>query len=142
VPGIYSAWSTGSFTTAAVPCAAPAAPTISNITAATADISWNSVPFAVDYEYDVSMNATPPSIGTSISTTTYSASGLTGNSVYYVHLRTNCGPGNQSPWTTASFTTADTCLAPVAVAGSITDSTAIISWPAASGAIQYEYSVD
>jgi hypothetical protein len=81
---------------------------VSNITSQSADTSWNdmSEEGVTAYEYAITTSATPPASGDGepISDTFYEASGLEGNTVYYLHVRANCDDdlGN---WATTSFTT-------------------------------------
>ena len=89
----------------------PACPTpsasASNITDSSADVTWSAVPSAtLGYEYVLDNVATDPAgSGTSTTSTTYSASGLTPTTVYYFHIRSVCSVGTYSAWSTISFTT-------------------------------------
>ena len=88
-------------------CGAPS-PTVSNVLTASATLSWAAVPTAtVGYEYVLDNVATNPTgAGTAISALTYSPAGLAANTTYYFHLRSVCGAGSFSTWSTISFTTA------------------------------------
>lgn len=118
----------------------PPAPTVSNIGITTADISWTATG-AGSYEYAVNTTATPPATGTSTSVTTYNASGLTANTAYFAHVRSNCGGGSFSMWSTTPFATQNpTCTAPAAaITTSVMATTATLTWEAAGGAAGYEY---
>ncbi len=75
----------------------------------TANISWTapaSGPTPSGYEYAVTTSATPPVSGTATTGTSVTGvAGLTGNTVYYLHVRTDCS-GTYSAWaTSAVFTT-------------------------------------
>jgi hypothetical protein len=87
-------------------CPAPIA-SVSNVTSATANISWAAVASAtLGYEYVLDNVATDPAgSGTPIMTITYPASGLTASTVYYFHIRSVCSAGTYSAWSTISFTT-------------------------------------
>lgn len=137
--GSFSAWVSTAFTTV---CPAPAAPTVTNITATAADINWNAVSGVSGYEYAVTTNATPPVSGTATTGTSYNGTGLTPATQYYAHLRSSCG-GSFSTWVTVSFTTGiATCNPPSApVVSNISNTTADISWNAVSGVLGYEYEV-
>lgn len=87
-------------------CAEPFGIVANNITSSTANIAWNSIAGAAGYEYVLDNVATNPTgSGTFTSTTNYPATGMSGLTTYYFHLRTDCGSGNFSPWVTSSFTT-------------------------------------
>jgi hypothetical protein len=69
-------------------------------------LSWAPVSGAMSYEYAITTSATPPSAGGSfITTTTYSQSGLTPNTLYFFHMRVLCSPSDRSNWSTVQFTT-------------------------------------
>ena len=85
----------------------------------TATLIWGAVPGAAGYQYVVDQTATDPTgAGTPTTDTFYNASGLAPASVYYLHVRTNCGSGNFSTWSTQSFYTTvvnDSCVNAIAV---------------------------
>jgi hypothetical protein len=89
-------------------CIAPTSPVNSSVTAATASHAWTAaspVP-AVGYQWAVTTSATPPASGTATAGLTASSTGLTANTIYYLHVRSDCGAGLFSPWaTSASFFT-------------------------------------
>ena len=90
-------------------CAMPTGLTTSAITTNSADFSWSASTGATGYEYRVdNTSAAPTGSGTAITGTTYYSFGLAPGTVYYVHVRANCGSGNFSNWTTNTFTTAGT----------------------------------
>ena len=89
-------------------CAAPTALVGSPTTATTANISWTAplTPPSNGYEYAVTTSATPPGSGTAFAGTSTSVTGLTAQTTYYLHVRSNCGGGNFSSWATSTaFTT-------------------------------------
>lgn len=92
-------------------CAAPASISKNNITSASADLSWGTVSGASGYQYALTGSVTPPASGTNIAGTTYNATGLTANTKYYFHVRSDCGGGTYSGWTTDSVTTLN-CVQP------------------------------
>ena len=86
-------------------CSSPLGLSATGITQNTANLSWAAFTGAAGYEYVIDNTATDPTgAGTAIATTTYNASGLTANTVYYLHVRTNCG-SIFSSWATLMFTT-------------------------------------
>jgi len=100
-------------TVVAVPsCTAPAGLATSNITTNSADLNWNAITGITGYEYVIDQTAAlPAGTGTAVTTNSYAATSLNSGTVYYAHIRTNCGAG-YSTWTTTSFTTAASCVSP------------------------------
>ncbi|WP_118976180.1 DUF4465 domain-containing protein [Taibaiella koreensis] len=74
-----------------------------------ATITWISGLTGVtpDYEIAVDQSATLAPTATTVTVTapTYSKTGLSSNTLYYVHVRAACGSGAFSNWDTASFKT-------------------------------------
>lgn len=101
-------------TVVAVPsCTAPAGLAASNVTANSADLNWNTISGVTDYEYVIDQTAAVPAgTGTAVTTNSYAATGLNPGTVYYAHVRTDCGGSTFSTWTTTSFTTATGCVSP------------------------------
>ena len=81
---------------------------VGGITATGANTSWDdlSAGGALGYEYAITTSATPPATGTAIGATFNIASGLTPQTVYYLHVRASCATGTFGNWATTSFTTA------------------------------------
>ena len=82
---------------------------VSPLTATLATVSWTAaVPVPVSgYEYVLStINTVPAGNGTDISASTLVNSPLLPSTTYYFYLRSDCGSGEYSEWTTISFTTA------------------------------------
>jgi endonuclease/exonuclease/phosphatase family metal-dependent hydrolase len=92
----------------ATTCNAPGTITGNNVSDSSATIYWTSSSSAISYEYALTASPAPPASGTVTTDTAYAASGLSAGLTYYMHVRSNCGNGNLSGWTTNSFaTTAD-----------------------------------
>ncbi len=96
-------------------CDAPTLPTISAITTTGANVEWTppTIGSPVDYQvYYANTNTAPTGATTpqvTGATLPATLTGLTPNTLYYVWVRTNCGTGGVSNWSTmTSFTTA--CL--------------------------------
>jgi hypothetical protein len=72
-----------------------------------ANTSWDNLSTngATGYEYAVTTSATPPTSGTATTSTFYVASGLTPQTVYYLHVRAACTAGAFGNWSTLSFFT-------------------------------------
>jgi hypothetical protein len=91
---------------AASGCIQPSGLAANNITSTSADLSWTAVTGAVGYEYVLDqVSAAPSTAGTATMSTVYNATGLTPATVYYIHVRTDCGSSTFSPWSTLSFST-------------------------------------
>lgn len=87
-------------------CVAPAGLTANSVTSGSANLTWNPVSGSVNYQYVLNTTAADPGgAGTTISGTSFSAASLTQSTVYYFHLRNNCGASGFSAWSTISFTT-------------------------------------
>ena len=108
-------WSSGGSTTgtftisrSCVTCAPPTANAATNITLTSATVSWNPPSYTPSngYQYAVTTSATPPGSGTATTATTQNITALTPNTVYYLHVRSDCGAVNGfSTWSTISFIT-------------------------------------
>ncbi|WP_430404091.1 fibronectin type III domain-containing protein [Fluviicola sp.] len=141
--GNLSPWTTISFTTLATPCAAPTGLTAANTTDNSSDLSWN-IQGGNSFEYLVDQTATDPATaGTPTTATSYSATTLSPSTTYYLHVRTDCGGGNFSDWTTISFTTlVAPCVAPSGVvASNIAGHSANLAWNAQTGST-FEYVIN
>ncbi len=86
-----------------------------SITANGAGMSWDDLSGngSIGYEYAVTTSATPPASGTATTNTFYIASGLTPQTVYYLHVRSECSGSVYGNWATISFTTS--CASPTAL---------------------------
>lgn len=132
-----SEWSTTVFVTG---CKAPPSPS------ATIDISgtgvttakWNKVFGAASYEYLISTNATPPGAGISITDSFVVVNNLNPATQYYLHVRSNCGSGSFSSWTTKPFMTG--CFMPSVTINS-SGKGARAQWTKINSAMQYEYAL-
>ena len=127
------------------PCAAPSSLAASAITFNSADVSWVAVPGGTGYEYLVDQNAgTPSGAGTAAKNNTATVSSLLPSTVYYLHVRTDCGGASYSTWAIYSFTALaqpSTTPTPLSISN-ITQSSADLAWTAITGATGYEYLVD
>jgi hypothetical protein len=86
-------------------CLQPVNLSATNAAATGFDVSWDVVSGAIGYEYFVSNSATPPASGTATTNSYIQPTGLSSQTLYYIHVRTNCGSGFSS-WSTTSITTA------------------------------------
>ena len=121
-------------------CDAPGSLASSNITAASATLSWAAVSGAASYtvEYKASTATTWLVAASATTSTSINLTGLSASTIYNWRVRTNCS-SNSSGFTDAQFTTAAApCNAPGSLAGSnITATSATLSWAAVSGAASY-----
>ncbi|MBP6091577.1 MAG: fibronectin type III domain-containing protein, partial [Crocinitomicaceae bacterium] len=136
-------------------CMIPTALTSSAISYQTATIAWTAPTSGTapqGYEYEVRTSGASGSgatgLVTSGSTTapTVSANitGLIGATAYSYYVRSNCGGGDFSSWTSAGTFTTTSCTIPTTLsASSITTSSATISWvaPVTGSPAGYEYEV-
>ncbi len=90
-------------------CFIPTGLTASVTSPTSANVSWTAPSTGtapVQYEYAVTTSATPPTSGTIVTGTSASVSGLTSNTTYYLHVRSECSIGvDYSSWTSSSFAT-------------------------------------
>ncbi|HNU88383.1 MAG TPA: fibronectin type III domain-containing protein, partial [Ferruginibacter sp.] len=134
----------GVFTTiigAAPSCGTVSGLASSSVTSNSATVSWSALSGALNYDVDYKLNSSGTWINAATATTGLSAalSGLTANSLYDYRVRANCS-GATGAYAQAQFTTlAATCDAPTGLsAGSVTASSASVSWVAVSGALSYD----
>ncbi|MBO4614782.1 MAG: fibronectin type III domain-containing protein [Bacteroidales bacterium] len=125
-------------------CVKPTALTVSNITARTATISW--VAGAGETAWQISLQDDEDDL-INVTDTTYTLTGLVPESDYTVKVRTICGEGEFSDWTSNStFTTLPSCLVPENMVAEVTAHTATLSWTAVGGEalwnLQYKAATD
>jgi hypothetical protein len=72
-----------------------------------ANLSWNAaVPAPANgYQFAVTTSATPPGVGTPFAGTSTSVGSLTPSTNYFLHVRSDCGLGVFSGWSTFAFFT-------------------------------------
>ena len=131
-----------SFTTIATCANVPSSVTVSNITATTVDVTWAAQADDNAWEVVVVPANMNPEDGTPEQTSSqpYTVNNLLDNTQYKVYVRTDCGGGDHSYWSSPkSFTTLPFCSAPLNVTVSqITANSALVSWdPAVYGATSY-----
>ncbi len=78
--------------------------------------SISSISSTSDWVVDNS-SSSPSVAGTATTALTATATGLTPSTLYYAHVRHDCGGGSYSPWVTVSFTTS---AGPAAITGPTT----------------------
>ena len=120
----------------------PSSVVVSGITATTVDVNWASDPADNAWEVVVVPSNMAPETGTPEQTSTkpYTLTNLLDNTQYKVYVRTDCGGGDHSYWSSpATFTTLPFCSAPLNFnVSQITANSALVSWqPAIFGATNY-----
>lgn len=137
----WSEWVSKDFTT--INCDKPNL-AIKNITASSADISWNTSTGSADFDYTLGINRTTPGSGTSLSNTTGTSASFTQlaeGTKYYVWLRSNCSPTINSGWVLDSFTTRTVCRHPELKVDHIEANRAVVYWQHMPTAVAYDYEI-
>gem|GEM_PF-1056300 len=139
--GVYSAWVT-------IPITTGACDTVLGLLAGSSDsgafFAWDAATGAAGYQYIINTStSTPLASGTFTTDTSVFVDTLAPGVTYYAHVRVVCGGGNYSGWIEYPITELP-CDMPTFVMYNITDSTASVTWSAASGspAASFEYAID
>lgn len=138
--GVNSSYSSSAYFTTRAICAVPSSLSVTNLTSSSADLTWGAVTggylYSLQYALQGSGSWTTVS---SITTNSYSLTGLSASTGYQFKVRSECGGGNNSSYSSASnFSTPAVCGVPTSLsAGNITSSSAELSWGAVSGASSY-----
>ena len=107
--GDYSGWSAVTSFTTLVACPAPTQVTVSNVDLTTADVAWVETGAATSWNIEYGPAGFTPGTGAGTAvvatSTTYSLTGLTASTAYTVYVQADCGGGETSQWSSASFTT-------------------------------------
>lgn len=85
-------------------CAAPSGLFADGVTSSSANIGWIAIDGAAGYEYVLDNSPADPVSGLPFMGIDFEASDLDPSTVYYFHVRTNCGD-SYSEWRTVQFTT-------------------------------------
>jgi len=130
--------------TATPSCLPPTDVVTTAVTAISVDFSWTASPTdpADGYQWEV-RSANGPGSGsdglaasdaTAAGVTNDAASGLIGDTNYFIYVRSICGDGDTSSWTSGlGFTTPPSCLAPTGLAAmNVTNSSVDFSWTAST----------
>ncbi len=137
-----SGWANYPFTTLP-PCSIPSNMKTPNLTPNSTGLTWDPVVVALSYDYVVDQNTTDPNSATNIKNTTTptgSETGLTEDTKYYVHIRSNC-TGEQSNWSLDSFVTPIPCRAPEVKIDYINTDEAVAYWKSVPTALHYQYAI-
>ncbi len=128
------------YTPPAGTCNAPTGMTTSNITSSSATFSWTAASGAASYNVRYRVVGNYSWTTSTSSTTSFNATGLSPNTNYEWQVQTVCSGGSSSFSSSTTFTTSGTsgCNTPAGLnAGNITNSSAVLSWTAVSGALSY-----
>ncbi len=123
-------------------CTVPTGLTTTSVATTTATLNWAAVTGATGYNFQWKTNAsTTWTTVSNLSGTTYSLSGLTAGTTYNFQVQTICSSSSSSAYSTPlNFTTTatSTCNLPSGLAaGSVTTTSAALSWAAVIGATGY-----
>ena len=126
-------------------CPVPTGLAASSVTGTSATVSWTEPGSSAGSEYVVSTSPTAPTgSGTQTAGLVDNETGLTPGTVYYVWVRDSCDATDLSTWVMITFTTTATTSCP-AVTGlsmsSVTSTTAVLNWSAATGSVGYLWAV-
>ncbi len=133
-------------------CDVPNGLTVSDLTGASATLSWNAVNGATQYTLEVEDEQVTPSVfhlETNVNGTSYALTGLQSGVMYKFKVRARCG-GDKSDWSDWVFLTAGngnggssgTCLAPSMLSATVNGTSATLSWDTISGAVKYYIEVE
>lgn len=120
-------------------CGDPTGLTTGSITNSSAALSWTAIPNALSYtvEYKLNTAATWTVLSAAQAGTTASLTGLTGATAYNWRVRATCAAGAGN-FVQANFTTLVNCGNPTGLTtGSITNTSAALSWTAVANATSY-----
>jgi hypothetical protein len=133
-----------SFTTAATQtCGIPTSPTTNSITTSSATLTWGAVAGATSYTVSYKLASAASYTTATVTTTSYALSGLTSSTAYNWFVSATCAVGPGSATSVVNFTTSAVvaCGTPTgAITGSITTTSALLSWTAVAGATSYNVS--
>jgi len=110
-----------------------------SITSSSATLNWSAVSGATSYNVQYRIVGAGSWTSTTSSTNSKAISGLTASSNYEWQVQTVCSSGSSAFTGSSNFTTsAPSCNTPAGIsAGSLTNTSALISWAAATGAVSY-----
>ena len=137
---------TFAYTAGATDCEMPTAIAVSDITADGATVTWEGNGDTWNLRYKTSADADYTMVN-DLTETTYTLTGLNGNTTYSVGVQTVC-TSSTSFFKSTSFTTDNPCLAPTNLQTTdITDASATLSWTAgyptqSSWIVTYKKSAD
>ncbi|MES2893289.1 MAG: T9SS type A sorting domain-containing protein [Bacteroidota bacterium] len=113
-----------------------------NLGALTASIEWTAPALgsAQGYEYAVNTTGLPPASGTAVAGLTATVPGLTAGAINYIFVRTNCGGGSFSVWSSLALSVLP-CATLVSPANAATNLpyNQTFSWQAVTGANSYAF---
>lgn len=126
------------------PCEPPLNFKTTNLTPVSATMDWDPAPAATSYDYVVNNDPSDPVSTTGWTTVNAPPVNLTGlaeNTLYYVHLRSNCPGGEVSTWILDSFMTPIPCREPKLQIDHIGVYEAVVYWDPVPTEVWYEYAL-
>lgn len=138
-----SQWNTYIFKTLP-PCYPPVGFVVTNLSTSSATIGWSPWPSALNYDYVFNLDRNDPlptAVFNTTSATAFLQGGLTENTWYYVHIRSNCAAGEISVWSLDSFLTPILCKAPVVKIDHVNTDEAVAFWDTVNTGRAYEYAI-
>ncbi|MBL0047827.1 MAG: fibronectin type III domain-containing protein [Bacteroidetes bacterium] len=139
--GNTSAFSTSAnFSTLAAPCSIPSGLSSASVTDNSVSLTWNNNASALSYtvQYRIIGSSTWTPLSSNLNSK--NISGLSPVSNYEFQVKSDCGAGNTSAFSSSSnfVTLAPPCNIPTGLsASSVTENAATLSWNAVSGAASY-----
>jgi len=119
-------------------CGTPSNLSATNVSGTGATLSWSAAANATSYNVQYCVSGTTNCVSTTSSGTSISLTGLTGGTSYTYSIQAVCSGGTSTSVTGSFATLATSCGdATNLSAGSVTSSTAALSWTAVSGALSY-----
>ena len=120
-------------------CESPADLVVVNTSGRTAELSWSAVAGAIGYTVRFRVNNTDPWMEMSSPTTRATVTGLRPETGYDFQVRSECGPGDSSPWSSpAQQTTREACGSPLDVMFEAETRRLILTWPGVAEAARYQ----
>ena len=118
-------------------CLAPAGLNFTSVTGTSATIGWNRVTGSTSYEYAITTSSTPPASGTTTTSNSATVNSIAANAILFAYVRTNCGAGGFSTWTSKAFVPCVTNIAPANAATGVSIPTTF-NWTPIASATSYQ----
>jgi hypothetical protein len=127
--------------TTSATCDPPTNLAAGSITTSTIDISWSSTTNATAYTIEYKLTSTSTWTIATTSNLTYNINSLSQNTAYNIRVKASCGASQSSSYSneiTVTTSVSTGCDTPTGLAASnITNTSCLMTWNAAAGAINY-----